>query len=491
VYAAPRVDRVEVARTRGMKRAEILAATRVGEGQTFYAELDAAPAEDRVEALFAREGWPDAHASVVELVAPDGALTVFVQVEAGEPRIAGPVRFVGDEPVPARRLRRWARGAGVKEGRPLSPVHLADAAYEIRSRLGRLRTFPNARDGGWLEARVTPAPPAADGVTATFTVEAGRQLRLESYGVGRADVVEALGLDARTRLTRAFVRTAPEQVEDWLGRRGVPGCPSGRHPRRHRTDAGSRGSREERRAPPRLDDVVFVGNAAIPDRTLKALVLQESDEVLRLGRVTEEEARATAPALVELYRARGHLDAAVTFDGLDVAARRGFGTLVRRLRGAQPVHDVVVRFSVDEGPLTTLSSLELVGVAPEVDRTAADAVAADVVGEPLSPQRLGALAQALVEAHRAAGYLEADARVNVAPVAVGGREVGVDRRSTWAPGVAAVGGHPGQRAHAGGAGAAGGRAAPRRAGDVDRARPAPAVLVRPRRVPRGAGRSAR
>lgn len=410
VFPAPRIADVVVGSTSGLSRSRIYEAARLSVGQSWYAELDAAPTSARIEALYARAGFPDATAALVE-VYDEGRLTVFIDVDEGKPRTASEVVFAGDLPVSEGRLRRWARQAGVARGEPVSADAVADAQFRIRRHLARLRTFPVQR-GGWVEARVTPGLVLADDGTAqvAFTIEPGKQLRVDASGLAiRANgkVVDALGIDERTRLTRGFVAAAPERIETQLREDGYLTATVDVTLDESGDDLQTLVVDIERGPMHILTDVEFVGNEALEDSTLRAVLDQESPDILRLRRVTDDALADALPTLKSVYRSRGYQSATVFVRDIAIRERTG---VFARLRPTRP-RAVTVTIDVDEGPLTTLGDVQIEGVARDIDLTDLREQADEVASGPYSPQALAVLAQRLVEAHRARGYLEADARI--------------------------------------------------------------------------------
>ncbi len=410
VFPAPRVHSVVLGQSGGVSRSKVLDAARISVGQSYYAELDATPGAARIESLYSRQGYPDAKASLVE-VEQDGKLTVFIDVDPGQPRTATDVVFAGDLPVSKARLRRWARQRGVRQNRPVSPEAMTDAQFHIRGQLARLRTFP-VQSGGWVEARVTPALVLQDDGTAqvAFTVEPGKQLRVATNGLrlrANAKVIDALGIDERTRLTRGFVAAAPERIETRLRDSGylattvTVGLDESRDTVQTLVVDINRGPRH------RLHDLNFVGNDAVEDSTLRAVMDQRSPDILRLRKVTPEAVDDTLPTLLELYRSRGYQDASVTRDPLHIETGGGLFSFLK----GEPNRRVTVTVEVDEGPLSTLADIVIDGGADQVNLDDELEHAAELAGGPYSPQALAGVAQAIVERHREQGYLEADARI--------------------------------------------------------------------------------
>lgn len=414
VFPAPRVDEVRLGRVSGVRRSDVLDAARISVGQAYYAELDASPAARRVEAVYRRSGWPEADATLVE-IEQDGRLTVFIDVEEGSPQTAVDVVFTGELPVSRARLRRWARQAGVREGRPVSEEAVTEAQFRIRQRLARLRTFP-VQSGGWIEARVTPTMARLTDGTAqvAFTIEPGRQLRIASEGLrfrGNSRVARALSLDERTRLTRGFVAAAPERIEDALRRSGYLEATADVELDEPEDSDIQRLVVDIDRGPPhRLRTIAFHGNENIDATTLRLVMDQESDDVLRAGRVTRGEVEGALPAVRELYRSRGYLDAEVELGSIEVRNARGPFTALRQ----RDAKSVTVHINVDEGALSTLHRIEVEGEADGVDIRAITADADKLIDGPYSPQALAGVAQRLVDAHRREGYLEADVALQTA-----------------------------------------------------------------------------
>jgi outer membrane protein insertion porin family len=410
VFPAPRVHSVVLGPSGGVSRSKVLDAARISVGQPYYAELDATPGATRIEGLYARQGYPDAEATLVE-VEQDNHLTVFIDVEPGQPRTATDVVFAGVLPVSQARLRRWARQSGVRRNQPVSAEAVSDAQFHIRRQLARLRTFP-VQSGGWVEARVTPALVLQDDGTAqvAFTLDPGKQLRVAANGLSlraNAKVIDALGIDERTRLTRGFVAAAPERIETrfqdsgYLATSVTVALDESRDTVQTLVVDISRGPRHS------LTDVNFVGNDAVEGSTLRAVMDQQSPDILRLRKVTPEAVDDALPTLLELYRSRGYQEASVTRDPLSIEPSGGLFSFLK----PEPNQHVTVTVEIDEGPLSTLAGIMIDGSAEEVDLNDERERASELVGGPYSPQALAGVAQAVVERHREQGYLEADARI--------------------------------------------------------------------------------
>lgn len=442
VFPAPRVRRVLVEGDSPFAKRHLLDAANLGPGQTFYDDLDDEEAIRAVRRFLAREGYPRSEVTIdVERLA-DGRLEVTLHVDAGEPDLLERLTFSGDiaHVVPERnhrKLRRWARRAGMQEGRPFTMEAVTRAQQEIRQQLASMKQGPLRASRGWVGARVTPAVIRTQSGSArvSYTIEPGPRLELEVDGLpwrGERKIRGALGIDERLRLTRGWLDEAPDRVEGWLQRQGwleatatvtlerpdevSPGTDS-TQVLRVDIDKGARHFLKTG-TPPGWVGVTFQGNEALSDAELQRVFDQASPDVVRRDFVTPAELEAGLVAARDTYRARGYQEAELSLDHLKMG-RRGFrpvAALTSPLRAAlsvPPRRRVIPVVTVHEGPLTLLDRIDVEGVADDVDLTAVRARIDALRGTPFSPQQVESVHRQIIEAHRVAGYLEADGRVSV------------------------------------------------------------------------------
>lgn len=440
VYPAPTVGRVRVEGNAAFSDAEILEMAGIAPGHgTWFPELEQGRVEEAVARALAREGWTQASVAVTATSDETGRLAITVHVEEGEPNVLDALNFTGspdvvDSSPRHRRLRRWAARAGIKEGEPFHPDAIAAAQAEIRTALAAPPRWPRTR-GGWNGARVTPALiKMPDGRTKlTFAIEPGPQLKLDVDGVpgGRREAIAVLGIDERLRLTRGWLEEAPDRMTEAIRNIGyldatvdVELVERERRRRLLLRVTADRGARHRLRSGiyPSFLGIDFDGNEAISDADLQRVVDQASADVLKRDFFTEQELAAGLEACRLVYAARGHLDANLT---LTETRQKPYGWLfpsrlivqpIRRLFGREAPVKVLPVVTVVEGPLTTVSTVEVRGAAPGVDLAAIEAELDAMAGKAYSPQRLEQLTRRIVEAHRASGYLEVDARVEASPV---------------------------------------------------------------------------
>ncbi len=429
VHPAPIAASVRVTGHDWVRALDIERAARIDLGESFYEELDAPPVEERIRALLEARGFPEGHAVVGAQPLPGThQVDVLIHVEEGPPVLVDRLELAGRFPVPERRIRRWIGRAGVKEGKPLAASAVTDAQVAVRTRLASLGGgFTPSR--GYVSARVTPAitGDGEGGTQVTYTIEPGPRLELKVRGLSwrpRAKAREAIGIDERARLTRGFLEAAPERMDTWLMERGFYTTHTD-----VRLDEDPRGRWQvlhvdiERGPRYLVHRVAFDGNTQTNDAELRTVMDQASDTVLRLGRATEPALLSGVRSIEDLYRSRGYLDVRARLaeirvaEGLHDLEPDGRPPLWRVLsRPLRPgTRYLIPRVEVSEGPLTHLVALEVKGAAPDVDLAAIEVQREALVDGPYSPQALAALAREVVLAHRRAGYLEADARVNRAP----------------------------------------------------------------------------
>jgi len=239
---------------------------------------------------------------------------------------------------------------------------------------------------------------------------------LAAEGLGTNDAQKALGIDERLRLTRGFLEQADERVESALADRGYTKAEADvwSEESEDATVLNVRaklGRRHRRRA------LRFSGNEALTDSQLRTVFNQASPDIIRRRRLTPEALERGVEAAEFLYHSIGYGDATLSFGPPRVTRRIPLISLDRSTRWVRADIDV------QEGPVTRLESISVSGIADIVSIGDLDEALDRLTGGPFSPQGLQALAQRLAAAHRAQGYLEAQAYV--------------DKRSTGAESVAA------------------------------------------------------
>ncbi|MCO4745984.1 MAG: BamA/TamA family outer membrane protein [Proteobacteria bacterium] len=424
VWPAPRVASVNLSGVEALKARDVRSALGLDQGDAFYEELDAPTTSARMRRYYANQGYPRARIDVLAAPTDDGVV-VDVLVQEGAPQNLSRLSFAGELPVPDKVLRRWARRDGLRDGKPIAAGAITAAQRRIRTRLARFSAFRPERTG-WVQARVTPAwVEEGDDLGVTYSIEPGRRLDLEVSGIPwrpKAKVRQALGINERVRLTRGFMDVAPDKVAYSLAEHGfyeasadvalIPGdevqtlkvdvTRGRRHVLRGDLPWGKRG-------------IAFTGNEDSDHTALRTVLEQASPEVLRLGRITDEELDKGIHAAEKYYESRGHLDAELELTSFEVRPRRFprsvIDAIARAIPGAAERVLVDIEIEVREGDLTTLSALTVEGAAEDAQLDFVQAEVAELEGAPYSPQALEVLARRIVSAHRDAGYLEADARV--------------------------------------------------------------------------------
>ena len=436
VWPAPRIRTVRLEGHDQMRKAPLLEALGLARGQTFYTDVDATLAEQRLVDALHDAGYPDASATVESTTTPEGDVDIAAHVVEGQPNRVGRVVFAGDlGELNERRLRRWARKAGVREGEPLPPDALADAEQRIKSEIGK--ATPRR---GWVEARVKaiatadPASSGQDEPQVTITVEPGQRLEIVQHGLperGRRQIVSALPIDHRTRLTAGFLDRAPDRLEAALAERGWLAAevtvdleePSERrqvlivdvdrgpkHKMRHSRPLI--GNREKFHFDFADTDLTRRESKKLA-KELEVVLDQASPDRLRRELYTEEEMERALDAARLFLVDRGHLGANMTLEGVEVEPYQPWFT--------PPRIRVVPQVSVVRGPITTLAGIEVEGRVEGVRIPTLGQARRDLVGEPFSPGSINALAARVVTAHRDEGYIEADARVTHVEDAPGSR----------------------------------------------------------------------
>ena len=430
VYPAPRVHRVFVQGNQIARDRDLLLATGLATDDTFFADLDVPRVEARVRSWLVNAGFPEASVEVSPTELSGNRLEIWIRVDEGRPRTLNEVRLEGDLPLTQRRLRTLARRSGLKPGKPLAADAVLRAQLELRKELARPNTelIQTRRGRGYVEADIDVIEQGLpDGtVDVVIRVDPGPRLVLRVEGLGfrgRKQVIDALGVDERLRLTRGFLEQAPEILSEYYRRRGFYAVQAevslessaAEHVLRIDVDRGTRH---------RLTWVGFefpdTDEPAVRPNTLRTVMNQASRDVIRRNRLTEAELAKAITALEGYYGSLGYQDARIERKAIDIGYPDGKlpGRWWRNLQdaiiqawplgGRLPMH---LHLTISEGPATRLSALQIDGAAPDVDLGFADDARAKWVGGPYSPQAIAALARRLAEEHRASGYLDTDVRV--------------------------------------------------------------------------------
>lgn len=439
VFPAPRVDRVHVQGNRSFPTRKVLEAAAITPGEVFYPELDGPVVEQRVTEWLKRQGWVNAIVEVdPDEIGPD-EYEIWIRIAEGQPNILTEMSFVGDIPVEVGEatLRRWAKGAGVRIGKPISQEAIADAQLDLRSRIARITGGLLTPRRGWISARVSPAVSREEdgSVSLTWAIEPGPRLDLSVVGLRwrpNKKVRDALGIDERLRLTRGFLDEAPERMERYLQTEGyyaaeaaveLRGGSAALQTLRVEID---RGARHSLRGQPPRKSLDFEGNEALTDAALVRVADQASPEVIRMDYFTEEELEGGLVGIQNVYRTRGYQDArlqlsSVAITPLGNAFTRPFIGIAAAVLGNPAPKRIHPLITVTEGPITTQRLAGIAGAADGVSVSDLDDQLSALSGEPFDPLELERIARLTVLRHRAAGYLEVDARVRhdaVAPTEV-------------------------------------------------------------------------
>ncbi len=435
LYPSPRVADVRVQGARRVRAREVLRYARLNEGDAFDAALDPPEVDDRVTRALQARGFPDASVEVESFAAADDPFRreVWIRVDEGQPRLLERIDVRGaPEGLSPQRIARWARGAGLKRGDPIAEDALTRARFVLRRKLARLSPGPAADallgprlirgltragvlpPGGWVDARVIveAEPSAQGGVVARVDLDAGRRLDVRASGVAASVARDALGVDERLRLTRGFLEDAPRRVEDSLAIRGYNAA-SAEVSLRETADVQVLEVTVDRGPRHRRKPFTFEGNTTLSDTQLRTVLNQASPDVLRRRRQTPAALDAGVQAVTDLYRSVGHDAVDVQADPPRYRRRRPLLSLDRSRRW------ITQNLRITEGPRTRLATVAVEGAADGVDLPGLQATLAALEGGPYSPQGLQGLAQRIVDAHRAEGFLDADARVRATPTEAG------------------------------------------------------------------------
>ncbi|MFK7927110.1 MAG: BamA/TamA family outer membrane protein, partial [Myxococcota bacterium] len=428
IYPATRVSAVRVQGARRVPERQIAGAARLRRGDPFDREQDREVLALRVREFLIHEGFPEASVEIESYRDGDDPFSseVWIRVEEGPPRLVRDVEVTGTpDSLKPRQVRRWLRSAGLVPGKPLAEDALTRARLTVRQKLARIGADPLAdavgprtldwlrkngvvpdRSGGWVQAvvRVTPTEVTPGTFDVAVQITPGPRVVLAAEGLATNDAQQALGIDERLRLTRGFLEQADERVEKALADRGY-------------TDAEAEvwadesdeatvlhvkaalGRRHRRHA------LRFSGNDALTDSQLRTVFNQASPDIIRRRRLTQEALERGVQAAEFLYRSIGYGEASLSFGPPRVTRRVPLLTLDRSTRWVR------AELQVNEGPVTRLESITVSGIAEIVTIGDLDEALDRLTGGPFSPQGLQSLAQRLAAAHRAQGFLEAQAYV--------------------------------------------------------------------------------
>lgn len=451
VFPAPKIARVAVQGNKNFRDRDLLEAIGLAPGQVFYADLDGSFSKTRLERWLYRQGYTRPTVQIRSTEPEPGQIHVVVDVDEGQPNTLERLTFTGDlEGVATEReLRRWARrartdgvDAGVVEGAPLAPDAIVRAQEAIRERLGSVRGGWFGRARGYVSARVTPVVvDSPEGARVSYAIEPGPRLELEVTGLGpsgRGRVEQVLGIDHRLRVTRGFLDQAPDRLVASLQERGWLEATATVTEERPSdmlqrlvvdVDLGRKHTIGER--PSRafvdfaftfVDPIGSAGDARREEKELQAVFDQGSPEILRRDFYTAAAMRAGTEAAKQYYVDRGFLDANLTVEVPEIRERPTPGNLWRKAAGFAPQMRITPNVRIERGPVTMLDALEVTGAAPGIDLSFVDRAREERVDQPFSPQQLELLARRVGEAHREAGYLEVDLRIQQT-------ETGPQRRS--------------------------------------------------------------
>lgn len=435
LYLAPTIHEIRIQGEGDVRRRQILNASRLSEGDPFEPDQDAAAVEARLIRYLQAEGYPDAEVEVEAFprdLDDPLALEVWLRVDPGPPRLLDQLNIQGvPQELSERRIRRWARQAGLRErrgwpqrARPVSEDALTRARFQIRRKMARvgggqtLESLVTSRGvswltdrgvlprGGWVEASVRVESEELEdrNLRVDLTIDAGKRLVLQARGMRTSVAREALGVDERLRLTRGFMEQAEGRIEEHMERRGYPDAKAevkfAESPQTRTLNVVVDPGHRYRRKPIR-----FTGNDALTETQLRTVMNQASPEVIRKRRLTRPALERGLQAIRDIYRSVGHDEISFTYGEARIQRRRAGFSLDRSRRWhIQEVH-------ITEGARTLLRELDLIGPSPDVDISPYQAALERLVDGPYSPQALQGLSMRIVEAHRAAGYLDARAEV--------------------------------------------------------------------------------
>lgn len=415
IVSPPRIRRVNIQGSRGLPRQIVREALSLTRGAPFFVDEQSPVIEAELRALLEDAGWPEARVVLSTRPVDNGVVDLNVDLESGDVRRYQEVNLVGDTGLPEQVLLRRLRRAGVGEGQRVDRRQLVAARDELRDLLSDGRNLPFSTPRRWLNARVRFAHDLRpDGDILTIFVEAGSGVEINSRGRGAprsTAAAEALQLYTGDRVETHSEEELERALVEWFAVDGH------RNPmvsvRMTETDWGHRiDVNANRGALHRLRRVSVNGAREYTEAYLGSVFREGAPDSLQQRFVTDEGIQQAIRGLEEFYRGQGFLDAEVSLAAENIGTPKWWRPRL--------LVDVSLVVDVAAGERTWLRSLEVLGGRGLETQRIADAQR-ELVGmseddsqrRPLSRARLDALRQEVVEAYRAAGYLNADARLEI------------------------------------------------------------------------------
>ncbi|MDP6931452.1 MAG: POTRA domain-containing protein [Myxococcota bacterium] len=392
VAPPPRLVRVDIEGVRGEARHIVEDSLGLSLGDAFYPREELEPLRSRILRALAGEGWNEAEVIVESEDLDTREIGVIVRVAAGSPRTYGQLKIGGELGVSERRVRRWLRSHGIREGERLVTRELSAAREDIQDQLVRR---------GWLLARVRFVFfRGEDGETLSVLVESGGRVLVERVGrglPGRKELRGILGLNAGVRVSEGVIEEAKRSLVAWYRERGYLEALVG-------IDRESSEGVERLRvkvSPGELHvlrRIVVQGADSYSQRFIAGAIREAEPDTLGQGVVTAAAVTRALEEVQDFYRGQGFLEAQLGLLGMERSSR-GFGGI-----------PVDLEVEVMEGTRAWLSDLSQEGGVGLEDEHLSRSIA-DLVGEPFRQAGLDALSREVVEIYRDHGYLKADARV--------------------------------------------------------------------------------
>jgi outer membrane protein assembly complex protein YaeT len=415
VMPAPRVSKVHIQGLRNLSGADAIAATGLSPGSIFYPEVQGIEAQERVLRWLDMHGYPR---SVVELDALPShqGQEIWLRIDEGNPRTLTALTFKGDSPVPTRTLLSWAKEANVRVGKPVNQSDLIGLQRTIQEKLATLSRF-GFGNGGRLRARVNLLPVTATGsgsIAATILIDAGPRLVLDIKGMGllggKRQVLDALDIHARTRITRGFIDAAPARLTKYLQERGYLEA-------QVTVDLASSDTEDKlivrvnKGKKFAITEISFTGEEHQTATELRAVMKQASPEGLRRGIFTDSAISIATHAITQRYKSTGHQGASIQQLPYTTGARTIGSSKIPKPRDLFSMlmgnRLIQLHFQIDEGPRTHFSSAKLAHNDTQLELAPVTQELESLSGTPYSPQTVSALSGRLTEQARDAGYLDA------------------------------------------------------------------------------------
>jgi outer membrane protein insertion porin family len=351
VVSAPKVDHINVEGVRGVAKRLVEDRLGVDRGDPWFGDVDLSEISSRAEQRLRKAGWTQATVQIEPRFENIDSVDLYLRVSLGEAQRAGEVRLGGTVPVHERKVLRWLRKAGVKNGRRVDTREQESA---------RLRVIDELHQQGWDRARVNIILKEIEGsnnVAVNVLIAPGPHLKVDTDGrklPSRTQLIELLGFRAGDLITENMSNDAEGRIKDWYAEHSFHDADVqvGSHSTGKNSSTvtviGEPGRRHVVRRFLWPDDIGF------SPREARAIVREVAPESLGKHLLTPSGVSTVREGFRERLRADGYLDAKVEIS--TKSAR--FGWVRPPIRLGVPVW---VTVEAELGPQVLLSDLQVRG----------------------------------------------------------------------------------------------------------------------------------